>query len=110
VILLAEMYIPRQTGTDTGPMDPSGGDYNMLDIPEAYNRNFTQTIATFRHESGDNYLFYDGHVKLLTNQFTYTSVHNDSATRTGDGQYWCPYAVNIKDPVGDDGCYLTDYN
>ena len=110
VILLAEMYIPRQIGTDTGPMDPGGGDYNMLDIPETYTHAFTSAVPSFRHVSGNNYLFYDGHVKLLTNQFTYTSVHLDAGTRTGDGQYWCPYATNSQQPPGFQGCYFTDYD
>jgi len=122
LILLGEVFVPREYGLDTGPMDPGSGYSDMLAINESYTRNFMEMdpvthvydidgTADFRHGYGSNYLFYDGHVKLLMNPFTYTSVSSDNtANRQGDANYWCPYAYTFKDAVGYNGCYLSDYN
>jgi prepilin-type N-terminal cleavage/methylation domain-containing protein/prepilin-type processing-associated H-X9-DG protein len=107
LILIGEVYIPREYGLD---IDPALNGYSDMPDYQAAGNAYVAVLANnnFRHGNGLNYLFYDGHVRFLNTIFSTTAISADALTRTGQGQYWCPYAPSTSSFY--DGCYFNGYN
>lgn len=92
VILLAELFEVRQYTNDVVPNGDAGLGYgSVMDEPGAsfaFSGSAAGPQTRFRHARGNNFLYYDGHVKFSTYQFNV-----DQATISGTTDYtaWCPY-------------------
>lgn len=84
VILLGEQEQSRLFGYTVTPSDEGSGYSNTLDMPGVY---YGSTVKQWRHGSGLNYLYYDGHVKFLNTVFRKTQLLADPIQKP----MWCPY-------------------
>lgn len=93
VVLLGELEQSRLFSYSVAPADEGMGYGAMLDMPGVY---YGATVKNWRHGSGLNYLFYDGHVKFMTTLFRKTQILADPNQKA----IWCPYGAPFNCDTG----------